>query len=143
LRLLEDFTILVIDDNNFILKGLELSSCPYRRSLDYAKNGLEGFSKYKAMMEQNYMYHLILMDVVMPVCDGIEATEMIRNHEAKMGYPRTYICAVSSFEDEGTKRKCLEAGMDDYCCKPIEAQTLCRLILSRCQTLNISPKTDN
>jgi len=103
--LLDDFTILVIDDNNFILKGLELSSCPYRRSLDYAKNGLEGFAKYKAMMEQSYMYHLILMDVVMPVCDGLEATEMIRNYETRNNYPRTFICAVSSFEDEGkTKR---------------------------------------
>lgn len=99
--LFEDFTILVIDDNNFILKGLELSSSPYRRSLDWAKNGLEGFTKYKDMMEKNYMYHLIFMDVVMPVCDGLEATEMIRNYESRNGYPRTYICAVSSNEDEG------------------------------------------
>ena len=101
LKLLEEFTILVIDDNKSLSKELELSSCPYRRSLDYAKNGLEGFRMYKTMVEQNYMYHFIFMDVVMPVCDGFETTKMIRSYEAKMGYPRTFICAVSSFEDEG------------------------------------------
>ena len=97
---LEDFTILVVDDNAYVFKGLELATCPYKKNLDYAKNGLEGFSKYKSMIENNSMYHAILMDVLMPICDGLEATKMIREYEATHKCPRTFICAVSSFEDE-------------------------------------------
>ena len=92
---------MVVDDNAYVFKGLELATCSYKKNLDYAKNGLEGFSKYKSLIEQNFMYHIIFMDVLMPICDGLEATKMIREYEAANKCPRTFICAVSSFEDEG------------------------------------------
>lgn len=98
---MEDFTILVVDDNSFVLKSLELAPCPYKKSFDYGKNGLEGFTKYKNMIEQRTLYHIILMDLMMPTCDGLESTKMIRDYEAANNCPRTFICAVSSFEDEG------------------------------------------
>jgi len=43
--------ISLVNDNNFLLNGLEPSSYPFRRSLDYAKKRLKGFANYKGMIE--------------------------------------------------------------------------------------------
>ena len=50
------------------------------------------------------------MDVIMPLCDGYEATSSIRDAELKNGYPATYICGLSS-NDDACKR-----GVDSILC---------------------------
>ncbi|MCO5577412.1 hypothetical protein L7F22_031244 [Adiantum nelumboides] len=73
-------------------------------------------------------YDLILMDVQMPVLDGLQATKVIRDFEQKYAYPRKPIIGLTAHAIQGYKDKCLEAGMDAYACKPFQAKQLLEII---------------
>ncbi len=68
-------------------------------------------------------YSLILMDMQMPVMDGLEATRRIRELETG-GSRRTPIVALTANAMMGTLERCLEAGMDDYLTKPLDISRL-------------------
>lgn len=70
-------------------------------------------------------YDLILMDIMMPEMDGIEATKEIRRRWPKRG-PK--IIAITAYALTGDKEKCLAAGMDDYISKPIEMDELQKVL---------------
>src|SRR5574343_494372 len=69
-------------------------------------------------------FTLILMDMQMPVMDGLEATRRIREFEAAQGRRRQPIIAMTANAMEGDREACVEAGMDDYVSKPIKADAL-------------------
>ena len=70
------------------------------------------------MAVQNQRFNAIVMDIRMPVVDGLEATRQIRAWETGKGY-RTPIIAVTASAMKGDRERCLEAGMDDYLTKPV------------------------
>jgi len=108
--------ILVVEDNerNRILLREILTSDGYE--VIEAGNGDEG---YRAAKEHNPA--LILMDIQMPVMDGLACLKLIRQ-DAKMNLLK--IVALTSFAMKGDREKFMAAGFDDYMTKPIDIDQL-------------------
>ena len=83
-----------------------------------ANNGLEAFTHW-----QNAHYDAILMDVDMPVMNGYEATERIREQETGRG-THIPIVAMTAHAMQGVRATCLSHGMDGYLSKPIDTEAL-------------------
>lgn len=73
-------------------------------------------------------FDLVLMDVKMPVLDGIGATRRIRARERETARPRTPIIGITAHLDEDVRRRCLEAGLDDLLAKPLRLEQLRALV---------------
>ncbi len=69
-------------------------------------------------------YDVILMDVQMPVLDGLAATREIREWEAQHGLPRVGIVALTAHALSGDMERCLSVGMDSYLTKPVKPKEL-------------------
>ncbi len=72
-------------------------------------------------------FFMILMDVQMPVMDGLEATKMIRDLEKKI-HTHIPIVAMTAHAMKGDKEKCLAAGMDHYLSKPVNPKELYNVV---------------
>jgi two-component system sensor histidine kinase/response regulator len=88
-----------------------------------ARNGREAV----AALEQED-FDLVLMDVQMPEVDGFEATGIIRQKEKGKGKGHIPIVAMTAHAMKGDRERCIEAGMDDYVSKPINAKELFQVI---------------
>jgi CheY-like chemotaxis protein len=84
---------------------------------DVASNGLEVI---EALGRQTY--DVVLMDVQMPLLDGLEAARRIRTDLPNLSQPR--IIAMTANAMEGDREKCIDAGMDEYLSKPIRVHQL-------------------
>ncbi len=111
--------ILVAEDNMINQKLVKQILERYGISVDLANDGLQAFEKIK-----NYRYDLILMDIQMPVMDGIEATHEIVNFENEESIPHTPIVALTANALKGDRERFLEEGLDEYIAKPIENNEL-------------------
>ena len=74
-------------------------------------------------------FDVVLMDMMMPIMDGLEATRRIRAAEMAAGKRRQPIVAMTANAMHGDRESCLAAGMDDYLAKPIDGQQLQQLLL--------------
>ncbi|HIG55388.1 MAG TPA: response regulator [Candidatus Latescibacteria bacterium] len=116
--------ILIAEDNTFnqkVVTGL-LEKRGYIVTL--ANNGQEVLD----LMKDN-LFAAVLMDVQMPIKDGLETTRLLRQREEGTGR-RTYVIGVTAHAMVGDRQRCIEAGMDDYVPKPIEQQALDQALAS-------------
>jgi PAS domain S-box-containing protein len=107
-----EISILVAEDN-FVNQRLVKELLSRRNySVDIVDNGLKIFD----LLEEK-KFDIILMDIQMPVMDGLEATSIIREIEKGTG-KHTPIIGITAYSVIADRDKCLEAGMDDYLQKP-------------------------
>ncbi|MFC4095432.1 response regulator transcription factor [Euzebyella saccharophila] len=112
----KDIKILLVDDEPDILEiiGYNLTSEGYQ--VFTAKNGAEGVALAKKRQP-----HLIILDVMMPEMDGIEACEVIRNTS---GLENTIVTFLTARGEDYSQVAGFEAGADDYITKPIRPKVL-------------------
>ena len=111
--------VLLVEDNayNRLLANTLLSNAHIQ--VTEAENGREAIARVREQV-----FDLILMDVQMPVLDGLEATQLLRQELALT----TPIIALTAAAISGEKQKCLAAGMNDYLTKPFYEDELLQLI---------------
>jgi hypothetical protein len=112
--------VLLVEDNpiNQQLAIRLLEKWGHRHAL--AVNGQEAVERIVAGQH----FDIVLMDMQMPVMDGVEATRLIRAHETAHGLPHLPIIAMTANAMQGDQETCLAAGMDDYLAKPVKAADL-------------------
>ncbi|MDX9697387.1 MAG: response regulator [Bacteroidales bacterium] len=115
---LKDANVLLVEDNLINQKIVLLSLKKSVKSVDIANNGKEALDKFGLVK-----YDLILMDIQMPIMNGIVTTKKIRSIE-KSTNTHTPIIAITANALLGDKEECLAAGMDDYISKPFQIETL-------------------
>ncbi len=109
--------ILVAEDNPNNQKLIEILLSKFGLSVQIVPNGQEAVEMYKSKR-----FDMILMDINMPIMDGLAATKIIRNIEKD--YYAVPIIALTANSIAGDKEKYLTEGMDDYLSKPININNL-------------------
>lgn len=79
---------------------------------------------------RNDVFDLVLMDVGLPVMNGLDATRLIRAHEQALGQPPLYIVALTALTMPHEIDECLASGMDEVMTKPFFIERLQRAILN-------------
>ncbi|MGF1684602.1 response regulator [Photobacterium minamisatsumaniensis] len=112
--------VLLVEDNLVNQKvaslHLQKAGCTY----DIANNGQEAVE----LFTDGGKYSFVLMDCMMPVKDGLQATAEIRAYEADQQLHRTPIMALTASVVDDDIQHCLDVGMDDYIPKPFKAEVL-------------------
>jgi CheY-like chemotaxis protein len=120
----EDLRICVAEDNRInqkiAIQFLEKLGYKHVHAYD---NGLEAVEGLRKGASEGQPYHIILMDVQMPVLDGYEATKMIRRDSLEV-VRSVLVIAMTASAIQGDREKCLEAGMNDYLAKPVRVGVL-------------------
>ncbi|MFO7830290.1 MAG: response regulator [Bacteroidales bacterium] len=119
---LSDANVLLVEDNLINQKIVLLSLKKAVKNVDVANNGKEALDKFGSVK-----YDVILMDIQMPIMNGIVTTKKIRSIE-KSTNSHTPIIAITANALLGDKEECLAAGMDDYISKPFQIDTLIKKI---------------
>lgn len=112
----KDTRILLVDDEPDILEILDYNISGEGYQVKRAKNGLEALEK-----ANKWKPHLILLDVMMPEMDGIEACEQFRKNTSLSEVVIVFLTARS---EDYSQVAGLEAGADDYITKPIKPKVL-------------------
>ncbi len=111
-------SILLVEDNPVNQKVAVALLTKAGHTIEIAKNGEEALSKL-----ERKDYGLVLMDVQMPVMDGLEATRHIRlSEQGKQQH--VPIIAMTAHAMQGDRERCIEVGMDDYISKPLDRRSL-------------------
>jgi CheY-like chemotaxis protein len=121
-----NFNLLLAEDNLLNQRVASLVLKQMGVQFDVVSNGKEAVE-----LVRTRKYDIILMDIHMPVMDGLEATRQIREFEkvTELSLPN-YIVALSATEVMENRGVCIEAGMDEFIEKPIK-ETVLRELISR------------
>ena len=126
---MENYRVLLADDSAVVRKVVAQQLMLLDIVPDLAEDGHQAVNA-----AQGDQYDLILMDVMMPNMDGIEATRRIREFEARDHRERTPIIGVTGYTDRAA---CIAAGMDDFLFKPVSIEQLRGAIKNWIPTTNV------
>ena len=120
----EDVRICVAEDNPINQK----IAIQYVQRLGYTsvsayENGLKAVEGLRQKAREGKPYHIVLMDVQMPVLDGYEATKLLRKDSLE-AVRKVLVIAMTASAIQGDREKCLAAGMNDYLAKPVRSEVL-------------------
>jgi signal transduction histidine kinase/ActR/RegA family two-component response regulator len=108
--------ILVVEDNALNRRMIAMMLYRLGCAADFAEDGREAVAKVTAASAG---YDLVLMDLVMPEMDGLDATRAIRAHEAAHPAKRAWIIALTASALLDDRARCQSVGMDDFLPKPM------------------------
>ncbi|WP_197526343.1 PAS domain-containing hybrid sensor histidine kinase/response regulator [Botrimarina colliarenosi] len=124
--------VLVVEDTPANRKLLDRVLSKKGHFLVYAHNGAEAIREYQAAE-----FDIVLMDVQMPIMDGLEATREIRAIERERGDGKVVpIVAMTAHGMRADRQQCLQAGMTDYLSKPIDLGRLTAVVEQAAQGLS-------
>lgn len=116
---IRDIRVLIVDDNAVNRKVLSLSFKKYQVEILEAENGKVAFDFYKEKS-----FDLVLMDIMMPVWDGIESVKAIRAFEVENDIERSKIYAISANIQEEEFDHLYKIGFDKISKKPLNFKML-------------------
>ncbi|MBU6451000.1 MAG: response regulator [Cyanobacteria bacterium REEB67] len=114
--------ILVVDDESLCRSATSLAMQMIGYRVDQAANGLDALKRF--ISEQ---YDVILMDCDMPILNGIECTQKIREYETGTA-SRAVIIALTGSLAEDIEERCLRSGMDAYLNKSCSTEELQQVV---------------
>jgi PAS domain S-box-containing protein len=117
------YSILVVEDDLTSQLTTQRMLEQSGHSVQTAENGLEALQ-----ILGRAHFDCVLMDIQLPVMDGVEASRRIRSGEVKGADPTVPIIAVTAYAMSGDKEKFIEAGMNEYLSKPIEMAELEKVV---------------
>jgi CheY-like chemotaxis protein len=119
--MLEPEKVILIAEDDETLRLLTVKQLVHLGYVGHAvKDGAEAVREAKKVL-----YKMILMDVQMPVMDGLQASREIRKAESELHLPRVPIVAMTA---NPNRELCLAAGMDDFLFKPVMVEHLKTLL---------------
>ncbi|MDQ1772909.1 response regulator [Labilibaculum sp. A4] len=118
----KNYSILLVEDNKLNQTVVKFTLRRYGYLIDVANNGIEAIEMFK---QGNYDF--ILMDIMMPEMDGLDATRAIRNLENGQKIP---IIALTADIMIANEEKCLRNGMNGHIAKPFEIDNLFKVLKS-------------
>ena len=112
--------VLLVEDNILNQKIASFGLKKFNHNVEIANNGMEAITMFKISE-----YDVVLMDIMMPVMDGYEATSAIRKFEKESCTPKnTPIIAITANTLDNDREKCLSVGMNEYMPKPFDINRL-------------------
>lgn len=127
--------VLLVDDNKINLQLLVMFMKKCEFSYEEAENGQEAVDKYKEAYGPDHesnkrRFDYILMDISMPVMNGMEATRHIREFERAHSLPLTNVIALTGLASADARREAISAGVDVFLPKPVRFAELKKLLRS-------------
>lgn len=107
----------IVDDNTFLIKAIQ-EKLSFFDDIQIKFTALDG-SDLLTKISNNHNIDVILMDIDMPVLNGIEATEIIKNK-----YPHIKVIMLTVFDNDENIFNAIKAGADGYLLKEVEPKTL-------------------
>ncbi len=117
-------SVLVVEDNPVNRKVVQAMLGKLGLQIDAVDNGSKALDAITGGLRPD----LVLMDVQMPVMDGLQATEAIRRWESEGGHGHLPIVALTAGAFEEDHHRCMAAGMDDFLAKPIKHEQLLAIL---------------
>jgi CheY-like chemotaxis protein len=116
----ETIKILLVDDDERNIFALSAYLKAKKFKVESARDGRECLDKLK-----DNQYDIILLDMMMPVMDGFETLRVMRGDDV---LKTNKVIALTALAMKGDMERCLEAGANDYCTKPVDIDVLVKKI---------------